>query len=255
MRGTQYGFRLLAIHEPLGVIGLKATEIFDENSEQGLLLSACARELVTALERTQLSGAVHRSQIEAETERMRNPLLSAVSHDLKTPLSNIVAAATTLLAHRGELEASSFDELLSSIVGEGERLSRLVQNLLSITRLESPTIELKRTPEAVDEMVAALDRLRPQIGTREIKVDLPRDLPWILAEPALIQQVLANVLENALRYTPPTSAIKIWHMWPMAASTSRSPIEALVSQSRSGIACSKSSTAARRRPEMTAALG
>jgi two-component system sensor histidine kinase KdpD len=115
-----------------------------------------------------------------------------------------------LLAHRRELNATTVDELLSSIVGEGERLSRLVQNLLSITRLESPTIELKRTPEAVEEIVAAArERLRPQLGAREIKVELPHDLPWILVEPGLIEQVLLNLLENALRYTPPSSAISV----------------------------------------------
>ncbi|HKQ69743.1 MAG TPA: ATP-binding protein, partial [Polyangiaceae bacterium] len=201
---------LVGLRESLGVIGLKVTEPIDETSGHGLLLSACARELATALERLQLASAVHRSQLEAETERMRNSLLSAISHDLKTPLANIVAAGTTLLAHRADLEPSSLEELVSSIVGEGERLSRLVQNLLSITRLESSTIDLKRSPEAVEEIVAAaLARLRPQVGTREIKVDLPSNLPWILAEPALIEQVLSNLLENALRYTPATSPIGV----------------------------------------------
>src|SRR4029077_3036852 len=92
-------------------------------------------------------------------ERLRSSLLSAVSHDLKTPLATIIAAGTTLVARREKLDPAAADDLLASIVTEGERLSRLIQNLLSISRLESPTIELRRTPEAIEEIVsAAVDR-------------------------------------------------------------------------------------------------
>jgi two-component system sensor histidine kinase KdpD len=201
---------LRGIHEVLGALGLEVAEPFEQDSENGRLFAACARELATALERAKLASAVRRSELEAETERMRSSLLSAVSHDLKTPLAAIVAAATTLLSHRDEIEAVARHELLANIVGEGERLNRLVQNLLSITRLESPTIELRRSAESVEEIVGAtLDRLEPVLKARELELDLAPDLPCVSAEPALVQQVLSNLIENALRYTPASAAISI----------------------------------------------
>src|SRR6185295_3623163 len=198
------------IHEPVGVIGLKLTKMFQKHSPEGSLLLDCARELATAIERMQLSQAVRRSQLAAETEHMRSSLLSAVSHDLKTPLSSIVAAGTTLLSQRSELDTEASRELLSTIVREGDRLTHLVQNLLAISRLESPTIELRKTPEAVEDIVSSsLHRMRAALGSRKATVNLPADLPFVLAEPALVDQVVTNLLENVVRYTPSTAAIEI----------------------------------------------
>lgn len=214
VRSRASGFSIwlpvLGIRESLGVIGLKVGALFAEDSQQGLLLSACARELATAIERMQLAGVAHRAQLDAETERMRSSFLSAVSHDLKTPLSSIVAAGTTLIEHQGALEASAVNRLLSTIVREGERLGRLLQNVLSLSRLESPTIALRKTPEGVEDIVAgAVGRFSDSLAPRRLNVVLPPDLPWALAEPVLIEQVLLNLLENALRYTPPDSTIEI----------------------------------------------
>jgi two-component system sensor histidine kinase KdpD len=201
---------VLGIRESLGVIGLQVGALFSEDSQQGLLLSACARELATAIERMQLAGVAHRAQLDAETERMRSSFLSAVSHDLKTPLSSIVAAGTTLIEHQDTLARSSVDRLLSTIVREGERLGRLLQNVLSLSRLESPTVALRKTPEGIEDIVAgAVSRFSETLAPRRLNVVLPPDLPWALAEPVLIEQVLLNLLENALRYTPPDSTIEI----------------------------------------------
>ena len=170
----------------------------------------CARELGTALERTQLAKVAQRAQVDAETERMRSSLVSAVSHDLKTPLASIVASGTTLLEHAGTLDARVSRGLLSTIVREGERLGSLLQNLLSVSRLEAPSIELRRTPEAIEEIIAvALGRLNDVLAQRQVIVDLPNDLPYVLVEPALIEQVLLNLLENALRHTPASASIEV----------------------------------------------
>jgi two-component system sensor histidine kinase KdpD len=210
VRGYATWMPIAGIHEPLGVIGLRVREPMQKDSEDANLVVACARELAMALEKMHLAGAMHRSQLEAETERMRSSLLSAVSHDLKTPLANIVAAGSTLLTHGDGVSPGTRDELLSDIVGEGERLTRLVQNLLSVTRLESPTIQLKLSAEPIDEIVAAtIDRLRPQLGARSVAVEVPADLPWVLAEPALIEQVLSNLIENAIRYAGADSPISV----------------------------------------------
>jgi two-component system sensor histidine kinase KdpD len=95
-------------------------------------------------------------------------------------------------------------------VREGDRLTHLVQNLLAISRLESPTIELRKTPEAVEDIVSSsLHRMRAALGTRKATVNLPADLPFVLAEPGLVDQVVTNLLENVVRYTPSTAAIEI----------------------------------------------
>jgi two-component system sensor histidine kinase KdpD len=166
--------------------------------------------LATAIDRAHLAESAQRAKLDAETERMRSSLLSAVSHDIKTPLSSIVAAGTTLIEHRKALDSSAVDRLLGTIVREGDRLGRLVQNLLSLSRLESPTIELRRTAEAVEDIVgAAVGRLSEALAPRAVRVELPADLPYVSAEPMLVEQVLLNLLENALRYTPPESPIQI----------------------------------------------
>ena len=208
--GTVVWVPLVGIHECLGVIGLRVADAFDKESKQGLLLSACANQLATAIERAQLSSAVHRTQLEAETERLRSSLLSAVSHDLKTPLSSIIAAATALANRRQELDPDIVDQLTTGIVSEGERLHRLIQNLLSITRLESPTIQLNPTPEAVEDILSAvLRRLGTRIGARRVSASLEADLPLVLVEPMLIEQVLANLLENAVSYAGPDANIQV----------------------------------------------
>jgi len=208
--GTMIWVPLVGIHECLGVVGLRVARGFDKDSKPGRLLTACANQLATAIERAQLSSAVHRTQLEAETERLRSSLLSAVSHDLKTPLSSIIAAATALSTRRAEMEPEVVEQLISGVVSEGERLHRLIQNLLSITRLESPTIQLRPTPEAVEDIFAAvLRRLETRLGTRQVHAELEADLPLVMVEPMLIEQVLANLLENAVSYAGPEANIQV----------------------------------------------
>ena len=201
---------LVGIRDPLGAIGITSHGEFSEESDLGLLFASCANQLATAIERTQLAAVVHRAEVEAETERVRSSLLSAVSHDLKTPLATIVAAGTTLLDRAESLDRGESRELLSAMVLEAERLGRQIQNLLSVTRLEAPTVELRRSPEAVEEIIAsAVARINASPATQKIHVSLNQDLPWVSAEPALIEQVISNLLENATRYSGPTSPIDV----------------------------------------------
>jgi two-component system, OmpR family, sensor histidine kinase KdpD len=201
---------LVGVRETLGVIGIAHVGLTRAESEPGVLLTACATQLATAIERGQLAVAVQRAQVEAEAERTRNSLLSAVSHDLKTPLATIVAAGTTLLAHAPTLQSAESQELLTAMVSEAERLARLVQDLLSITRLESPTVQLRRSPEAIEEIIAAARaRVANESDRNRIHVDLAANLPWVLVEPALIEQVLINLLENALHHGGPAARIDI----------------------------------------------
>ena len=146
----------------------------------------------------------------AETERLRSALLTSVSHDLRTPLAAITGAATTILESGARLDARVQQELLESVRDEAERLNRLVQNLLEMTRLESGALGLSRDWHPLEEVVgAALARLARGLASRRVAVNVPAELPLVAMDDVLIEQVLVNLLDNAVKYTPPDSPIRI----------------------------------------------
>jgi two-component system sensor histidine kinase KdpD len=198
---------LTGLKEELGVIGVFSDKAL-ASEDQTFLLTACANQFASAMERLRLASAVHRTELEAEGERLRNSLLSAVSHDLKTPLTSIIAAGTTLLSnstHAPHVQRT----LVETMVSEGERLHRLINNLLSVARLDAPNIELRKSTESIEEIVvAAVRRVRSLNGEASISVHLGGDLPFVSAEPQLLEQVLLNLIENANRYAG--ASARVW---------------------------------------------
>jgi two-component system sensor histidine kinase KdpD len=190
----------------LGVLPSDAKRFVDPDQRQ--LLETFAQQIATAVERAQLGERARAAQLRVETEQLRNALLSSVSHDLRTPLAVVTGAASTLLeARRADGEER---ELLQTIADEADRLNRLVRNLLDMTRLESGALTVKKEWQPLEEVVgAALTRLEKQLGDREVTVRLPADLPLVPLDSVSIEQVLINLLENALKYTPPGSPIEI----------------------------------------------
>jgi two-component system sensor histidine kinase KdpD len=148
------------------------------------------------------------ASLRARTEEMRSSLLAAVSHDLRTPLAAITGAATSL-RDVSQLGRETASELIESICDGAERLDRLVANLLSMTRLESREVSLRREWVPVGEIVgsalAVVDKL---VAKREVSVSIDPDLPLLHVDPLLIEQLLVNLLENAVRYAP-NSAIEL----------------------------------------------
>jgi two-component system sensor histidine kinase KdpD len=194
-----------------GVLGVKPLErhAFD-NPEQLHLLETFANQTALAIERATLADEAQASQVRIETERLRNSLLSSVSHDLRTPLATITGAATTILESGARLDQRTQHELLESVRDEADRLNRLVQNLLEMTRLESGALQLHKDWHPVEEVVgAALGRLAKSLGSRRVSVSIPPDLPLVKIDDVLIEQVFVNLLDNAIKYTPPDSAIRI----------------------------------------------
>lgn len=178
--------------------------------EQLHLLEVFATQIAHAMERSQAAARAREAQVKIDTEQMRSSLLSAVSHDLRTPLATITGAASSLLAHGGEIDATTRRELLESIEQEAQRLSRLVNNLLEMTRLESGAVVVKREWHPLEEIVgAALTRLESQLGSRPIAIELPADLPLVAVDDVLLEQLFLNLLENADKYTPEGSEIRI----------------------------------------------
>jgi len=181
----------------------------EERLPEQHLLSLFASQTATAIERIQSHDAAESARVRARTEEMRSSLLSAVSHDVRTPLATITGAATTLRSQASKLAPEVRAELLDSISEEAERLSRLVGNILDMTRLESG-IELRRDVYPLEEIAgSALQRTEAQLAGREVTVDLPADLPLVSVDDVLIGQVLVNLLENAAKYTPPGSPIEV----------------------------------------------
>lgn len=202
---------LVASRGPVGALGIRPPDrhAFDA-PEQLHQLETFANQTALAIERAQLADEAQAAQVRVESERLRNALLSAVSHDLKTPLATITGASETLLQDGARLDDRLRRELLESIQDEADRLSRLVQNLLEMTRLESGARALRREWHSLEEVIgAALRRLDSRLAGRPVHARVPPDLPLVPMDDVLVEQVLVNLLDNAAKYTPPGSAITI----------------------------------------------
>ena len=202
LRGTQ---------ETIGVMGLRPEGVPHwMEPDQRHLLEAFANQAALALERTVLAEKSTKAQLSMEREQLRNTLLSAVSHDLRTPLGTITGAATTLLGDHGQLTPDARTELLETIHEDARQLQRLVANLLEVTRLESGVLDMHKEWVPAEELVgSALDRMRGQLTNRKVEIDLPSSLPLVPADAVLMEQVLINILDNAIKYGPEQSPIEI----------------------------------------------
>lgn len=201
---------LVGSQQTVGAVGVKSADA-DRflDPEQRRLLETCASLIALAIERDQSVLEAQQAQVEVQTEQLRSSLLSSVSHDLRTPLAAIAGTASSLLdGSSGQDPAQR--ELLQTMVDESHRMARLVDNLLEMTRLESGPVVLNKQWHVLEEIVgSALARVRRELTKQTVRVDLPRDLPLVLLDGLLFEQVLVNLLENAARYTPAGSLIEI----------------------------------------------
>ncbi|MDX2119126.1 MAG: DUF4118 domain-containing protein, partial [Planctomycetota bacterium] len=207
----------------VGVLGVRhaqvtAAEPFDPT--ELATLESVASQAASALERVTLAESEQAARINAERERLRSALLSSVSHDLRTPLASITGAASTLQQADAARSADSQNSpgidvptreaLLQTIVDESSRLNDIIANLVFATRLESGAIELRREWTTVEEIVGAgLARHRDALAARPFRVHVPPDLPMIRVDNAMLPQVVHNLIENAIRYTAPGTALGV----------------------------------------------
>jgi two-component system sensor histidine kinase KdpD len=202
---------LIGSRGPTGVIAIRPTQptrLLDP--EQLRLLETFASQTALAIERARLAEEAQRAHVQAETERMRSAILSSVSHDLRTPLAAITGSASSLLESGEHLDAPSRRELAHAIYEEAYRLDRLLKNLLDITRLEAGAMQLQKEWHPLEEIVgSALTRLEQRLGDRQIRTDFPPDLPLLQLDGVLVEQVIINLMENALKYAPPKSEIEL----------------------------------------------
>jgi len=169
---------------------------------------ALAAQLSLALERARLADERAEARLRAEQEQLRSTLLSSVSHDLRTPLGTITGATTALLDPGPEAAPGDQRMLLLTIHQESCRLERLVNNLLELTRLESGAIRVKKEWVPLEEVVgAAVGRMEEQLEDRSLTLRLGD--AWVPLDPVLMEQVLLNLLDNALKFSPPGSPIEL----------------------------------------------
>jgi two-component system, OmpR family, sensor histidine kinase KdpD len=202
---------LLGSTGPVGVLGLRPSDPHAMDEPERLhQLETFAAQTALALERARLAREAQEAEVRIESERLRNSLLSSVSHDLRTPLATITGAVSTILDGRTRLDAKTERDLLESVHEEAERLNRLVQNLLEMTRLESGALQLRRELHPPEEVIgAALGRFAKRLADRRVTTRVPPDLPLVAMDDVLVEQVLINLLDNALKYTPAGSPIDV----------------------------------------------
>ncbi|MCA6215472.1 DUF4118 domain-containing protein [Ideonella sp. B7] len=182
-----------------GVVGL----------EQRRVLETCASLLAISLERIHYIEVAQASTLQMESERLRNSLLSAMSHDLRTPLASLQGLSETLEWTAPPL-APAQQEIVQAIQQSARRMSALVSNLLDMARLEAGTVQLRRDWQPLEEVVgSALAECQPFLGERPVQVQLDEGLPLLALDAALFQRVFVNLLENAAKYTPAGSPVEI----------------------------------------------
>jgi two-component system sensor histidine kinase KdpD len=195
---------------PIGMIGLAGGQAgLNLSPDQRRLLDALIDQGALAIERVNLVEDIERTRLSVETEKLRSAILTSLSHDLKTPLASVLGAAGALRDLSGLTDAQRTD-LLTTIIDEAERLNRFIANLLDMMKLESgavrPTSELHDISEVVGSVLRRLEKI---LAGHKIDVALEPDLPMVAVDPVLFEQVLFNVLDNASKYAPVGSTVRI----------------------------------------------
>jgi two-component system sensor histidine kinase KdpD len=180
------------------------------SADEARFLRAFANQLASAVQRDRLADQRARARALEESDRLKSALISSVSHELKTPLTAIKASATTLLEDGINEDGAIRHELAESINRETDRLARLVSNLLDMSRLEAGALQPRVEWVSIADVIAdVLDRMEPVLQGRQVTVRVPESLPETPLDFVLISQVLTNLLDNAVRYSPETAGISI----------------------------------------------
>lgn len=217
-KGTATHSNAVGMYIPLiseeGICGVLSIAL--ENQEKYLqpehqqLFEAFASLTALAVNRIAWVEAAREAQLLGESDKLRTALLNSVSHDLRTPLASMIGAVTGLLEYNHLYDEASRIELLQSIQQGALRMNRLVNNLLDMARLESGMLKLNKDWCAVEEIIgAATQRLEPSLEDRDLEITYAQGIPLIHVDFVLIEQVLVNLLDNALKYSRPESKIKI----------------------------------------------
>jgi two-component system, OmpR family, sensor histidine kinase KdpD len=202
---------LTASDRVLGVLGIQATDPgFFRDPARRRLIEALSGQTAAALERLALTEQTRQTSVEFEAERLRNALLSSLSHDMRAPLASIEQAATVLLQTSAPDEAAIRRDLATTILHESQQMARLVTNLLDMMRVESGTLQVQKEWQVLSDVVGlALLRMEEELHDHPVTTSLPPDLPLAPIDEILLEQVFVNLLENAAKHTPAGTPIEI----------------------------------------------
>ena len=178
--------------------------------DQRRLLDALIDQAALAIERVYLVEDLDQAKRSVEADRLRSALLTSISHDLKTPLAAILGAAGALKGLSRELDDAAKADLLQTVIDESERLNRFIANLLDMTKLEAGAIKPNAALHDLGEIVGtALERTSKILAQHRVEIDLAADLPMLELDAVLFEQVLVNLLDNAAKYAPPETLVRI----------------------------------------------
>ena len=197
-----------------GVVGVLGVKPIDPSRhltrEQHRTLDTFANQIGLAVERASLAEQARQAEMLEITDKLQTALLNSISHDLRTPLVSITGALSSLADDQIVLDASARRSLIETAVEEADRLNRLVGNLLDMTRLESGAMRFKKEALDIQDVVgSALEELGGRLGNRKIDIDIPSELPLVQLDFVLVERVLVNVIDNALKYSQPETPIEI----------------------------------------------
>ena len=176
-------------------------------AEDQRLLAAFATEVAVAYQQRQLSEVAETASELAETDRARTALLNAVSHDLRTPIASAKAAVSSLRSDDVDWSDQDRQELLSNADSALDRLTALVTNLLDLSRLQAGALSISAHPIGLDDVVSRA--LQTGTAGDRVELDVPPELPAVIADAGLLERVVANVIENALRYSPVGERVRV----------------------------------------------
>jgi two-component system sensor histidine kinase KdpD len=200
---------LVGLRGRAGVAGVEAGDRAVDADEERLV-GALLDQGAVALERAELAAATVENEALRRSDKLRAALLNSISHDLRTPLSTVLGAATTLIDYGKTLKPGVGSDLLVSIREEAERLNRYVGDLLDMTRLEGGALQTRAEwTDVRDVLGAAIGRVGPRLEQRTLTRDFPADLTTVQTDPGLLEQAIVNILENAIAYSPNPSLIEI----------------------------------------------
>jgi two-component system sensor histidine kinase KdpD len=204
------GLRAVALSSAGRAVAMLALRGEPEAPTEREVLATFANDAAVALERARLREEALRAQLLEEADRFRHGLMGAVSHDLRTPLATIKVASSTLLERGASLSPSDAEELHRLIDVEADRLTRMVTNLLDLSRLEAGVLTLHREATTAGRLIDdALAAVRTSLSRQRVVVEVDPDVPTLAVDPGLMNQVLVNLLDNALRHGPPTGTVTI----------------------------------------------
>jgi two-component system sensor histidine kinase KdpD len=207
---SEVGIQTLALVASGRPVGLLALAGSPERREMREVLPVLANQLALALERAQLHERVRRAELLEEVDRLRHALVGAVSHDLCTPLATIKVASSTLVNPAAVLTGEDTAELHDLIDTQADRLTRIVNNVLDMTRVQAGTLEPRCESWSVDDLLGeCIATLRPSLDDRSVELRVSPWLPPVYVDHALVEQILANLLENADRHGPAGTAITV----------------------------------------------